>query len=90
MAVVLNAKQTALSLGLTFALFHAVWGIAVAAGFAQQWINWKLAHHFVIVSAGIAQFSLWTAVLGVALAFVCGAVVGWVFAGIWNWAGKRV
>ncbi|MBI4144900.1 hypothetical protein HY493_01690 [Candidatus Woesearchaeota archaeon] len=86
----LNAKQTALSLGLTFALFHALWSVAVAVGFAQQWLNWKMAYHFVIMSAGIAQFSLGTAVVGVVLAFVCGAIVGGVFAGIWNWVGKRI
>ena len=86
----LNTKQTALSLGLTFALFHAVWAIAVAVGFGQQWINWKLAHHFVSVAASIAQFDIVTAILGVVLAFVCGLIVGWVFASIWNWVGKKV
>lgn len=86
----LNVKQTALAVGLTAAFFHALWAIAVAAGFAQQWLNFKLANHFVIIEAGIAQFSLMTALIAVIMCFVAGAVIGGVFATIWNWVGKKV
>ncbi len=86
----LNAKQTALTLGLTFALCHAAWSLVVATGFAQQVLNMKLANHFVIVSAGVASFDIVTALMSVVMAFVCGLVLGWVFAGIWNWTGKKI
>lgn len=86
----LNVKQTALAVGLTAALFHALWAVAVAAGFASQLLKWKMANHFVIVEAGIAQFSWMTALIAVIMCFVAGAVLGGVFAAIWNWVGKKV
>jgi hypothetical protein len=86
----LNTKQTALSLGLTFAVLHVLWAIAVGLGFAQSLLNWKLAHHFVIIEAGIAQFDIVTALVLVVCAFLTGAVLGWLFATIWNWTGKKI
>ncbi|HSU72654.1 MAG TPA: hypothetical protein VLJ21_02300 [Candidatus Binatia bacterium] len=84
-----NVKQAAVAFGLTAALGHLVWDIAVVAGFADSLVKWKMASYFIIAEVGIAQFSWATALMGIVVCFVAGAVLGSVFAAIWNWAGKK-
>jgi hypothetical protein len=48
-----------------------------------------MASHFIIAEVGIAQFSWGTALMGIVMCFVAGAILGGVFAAIWNWTGKK-
>lgn len=80
----LSVKKTALTLGSFAALLHLVWSLLVALGLAQGLLNWRLGMHFINLPLTIAQFDAMNAVLLVILAFVGGAVIGTVFATIWN------
>lgn len=86
----LNAKQTGLTLGLFFAILHALWAIIVAANYGQTLASWKLGMHFLSMSVQVTSFSIGTAIMLVIAAFVGGYVAGWVFAKIWNWTAKKV
>lgn len=89
MADKINPKRTALALGTFAALVHLIWVIAVAAGFAQWWLDFKLGLHFIDTPAIVTAFSPVTAGLLLLLSFGGGYIAGWVFGWIWNWAGKR-
>lgn len=86
----LSVKQTAWSLGIVFAVLHALWGVVVAAGYAQQLIELRMGQHFLSVSTSVLPFNVVTAIISVVVAFVCGAVLGWLFATVWNWTGKNL
>lgn len=87
----LNKNKLGLILGTFFALMHALWALAVAigAGFLQTALDWIFKIHFLKPVYVITAFSLSNAILLVIVTFVCGYIIGWVFAAIWNWIGKK-
>ncbi len=80
----LSVKRAALTLGFFAALLHLVWSLLVALGLAQGLVNWRLGMHFVNLQLTVLPFSLVSAIILVVLAFIGGAVIGTVFALIWN------
>ena len=85
-----NRNQLGLTVGTFFALCHAIWVVFVGVGFAKPLIDWIIPLHFIDMSYSITVFSLGSAVTLVILAFLGGYISGWVLAGIWNWASKKV
>ena len=90
MKIKLNEKQAGLSLGGLFVIMHTLWSAAVASGIGGWLLDLAYSMHFVTSTASIASFNLVSGVIGIALAFACGYVTGYVFALIWNWSGKKV
>jgi hypothetical protein len=85
----LGPKHTALTVGLFAAIMHILWSLAVAIGFGQGWTGWVLSLHFLSMSVTITAFNFVTAITLAIFAFVAGAVVGWIFATVFNWVGKK-
>lgn len=77
----LSWKKLALSLGGIFALFHLIGTLLIQAGLTRQILNL----HFLDVNYTLLPFGFWVWLLGIALAFVVGAVCGLVASLIWNW-----
>ncbi len=80
----LSVKKTALTLGSFAALLHAVWAVLVAFDLAQGLLNWRLGMHFINLPLIVTPFDAVNAVFLVIMAFIGGAVIGTVFATIWN------
>jgi hypothetical protein len=89
MAIMLDEKQAALGLGCFFATVHAVWVALVATGSAAGLLNWIMDLHMLSMPISVTAFNLMTAVTLIVVTFVVGAVFGWIFAKVWNWAGKQ-
>lgn len=77
----LNEKRVALSLGLLFALLHIIGVLLIVFG---DYIAWSSSMHFMSFSYSVNPFDVVTLIIGAVLAFVAGAVIGWLFAAIWN------
>lgn len=84
----LSQKTAGLSLSSLFGLMHLGWVIIVAAGAGQKIADWWSLKHFVSGDYAVGSFDLGIAVFGVILAAVCGFIVGWVFAWLWNYFEK--
>ena len=89
MAILLDEKQTALGFGCFMAIAHAFWSVLVAAGMAQKLMNWIFGLHMLSMPMTVTAFNLMTAVMLIVVTFVIGAVFGYIFATVWNWAGKQ-
>ncbi len=84
-----NKNRMGLSLGSLFALMHFLWVLVVFFGWAEALSkNVLTAHFFKGETVVVADFSFTLAVLGVLGAFLCGYIIGWVFAWLWNGFGK--
>ncbi len=84
----MNNNKIGLTLGIFFALLHAVWALIVGLGIAKQAIDWILPLHFIDMLVGVLVFSWTSALLLVVMAFIGGYIAGWVYAWIWNLIGK--
>lgn len=81
---VLNNNHVGLTLGIFLALWHAVWAFVVALGFGQRYLDMILPMHFLNNIYSVMLFSPLKALGLVLMAFVCGYIMGWIFAAIWN------
>jgi len=80
----INVNKLGLVLGSFFALFHLVWILLVASGFAKQFLDYALSLHFMSDVYSIGAFSFATAGMLLIFSFVSGYIIGWLFAEIWN------
>lgn len=83
----LNKNHVGLALGIFTALCHLVWTLAVAAGI-QKFIDWILLLHSIKLDLTLTNVVILNAAILIVLAFAGGYIVGWVFAAIYNYAGK--
>ena len=75
--------------GVCMGLAHAVWATVVALGFAQAFLDWILALHFINNPYTIRPFDMMTALTLVMFTFVVGYVVGWISGVLWNALAKK-
>jgi len=85
----IKTKNAALSLGILAALLHATWVIVVALGAGQAMADWKLGSHFLKIPYTVSAFDPLTGIALIITSFIGGAIVGAVFAVIWNWLNKK-
>lgn len=85
----LNLNTTGMVLGTVFGLWHLVWSVFVAGGFAQTLMDWVFVLHFLNNPFTVGSFNLMTAVTLIVFTSIIGYVVGWVFAYLWNWILKK-
>ena len=80
MAVKLNVRKVALSVGFTVTAMHTIGVILLLNGFVNyfQWV------HFFASSYTVMEFSAVPFIAGILTAFVVGCFVGWLFSTIYN------
>ena len=81
----LNPTKTGLALGGLVGGAHLVWSILIAFGWAQALVNFSQWAHMVSVPVVVKTFDLSAAITVIVIAGIIGAVVGNVFARIWNY-----
>ena len=86
----INPAKTGLCVGIVICLWHFMWATLVAVGWAKAVIDFVLKLHFIQMQYELAPFAMGTAAMLVALTFCIGALLGILFAIVWNWlvAGK--
>jgi hypothetical protein len=89
MADKLNKNQVALTLGIFAALVHLVWSIAVAIGI-QTYIDWVLLLHSIKLDLILTNVVILNVIMLLVLAFIGGYIIGYVFAVLYNYIGKKV
>lgn len=80
----MNKTRAGLILGAFLGLFHLVWAIMVAIGFAQAILDFIYKIHFLNNPFTIQAFSIGNAVLLVLVTAAVGFVGGWILAFLWN------
>jgi hypothetical protein len=78
----LNPNKTALALGLVVATWVLLWSIVLMIG-GQAFFGWLMGIHF-ISGLSLGPVTIGVAVTSIIYHFVVGAVLGWLFATIWN------
>ena len=77
-------NRVAIAIGLFAAAMHAIWAITVAMGMAQTYLNWIFPLHFISNLYTVMPFNATIALLLIAVAFVAGYLVTWLFIGFWK------
>lgn len=80
----MSPKKVGLVLGSFSGLFHLIWSVAIALGFAQPWINFVYNMHSLNNPFVVAPFSFARSVILIIVAFLTGYVWGYIFATLWN------
>lgn len=81
---IIRKNHLGITLGVFFALLHAIWAFLVATGIGQRIFDWIFPLHFIDNMYYILDFNLATAVFLVIAAFIGGYVMGWLFAAMYN------
>lgn len=77
--------KTGVAVGSVLGLWHLMWVTLVGVGWAKPVMDFVLQLHFIKLDYDLAPYSAVTAGELVLLTFAVGALVGFVFALIWNW-----
>jgi hypothetical protein len=81
----ISIAKTAMSVGTVFAAWHAAWVTLVGLGWAASVLNFILELHFLKIDFQLAPYSAFTAFVLIAMTFCVGALLGAIFAIVWNW-----
>jgi hypothetical protein len=81
----ISIAKTAMAVAAVFAAWHTIWVILVGVGWATEVLNFILALHFLKIGFELAPYSAFTAFSLVAISFCTGALLGAIFAVVWNW-----
>lgn len=85
----INVNRAGLIFGAFLGLFHLVWAIMVAVGFAQAILDFIYGIHFLNNPFTVASFEVGTAALLVLVTAVTGYVLGVVLAWLCNLINKK-
>lgn len=85
----LNPAKAAISVGAVFGVWHFMWVALVATGVAKPVMDFALRLHFLQFDYTLAPFAVSTAATLIGLTFAIGALLGLVFALVWNWLSGR-
>lgn len=84
----IHYAKAALSVGGVLAIYHIAWLSLVAAGCAKAVMDFVLKLHFIRLDYQLLPFDLTLASGLVVVTFTVGALIGLIFAAIWNWLGR--
>lgn len=76
----MDVKSVALTVGATFGVLHALGVLGMQVGLMRYWM-WA---HLVSFQYEVRAFSLVAFIVGIVVASVVGAGVGWLFASVYN------
>jgi membrane protease YdiL (CAAX protease family) len=79
----------AVSVGAVFGIWHLLWVTLIATGVAKPILDFVLKLHFLQFEYALAPFVASTAITLVGLTFAIGAVLGLLFALVWNWLSRN-
>ena len=85
----INVKNCALTVGFMFSGVHIFWSILVLTNLAQPLIDFIMWAHMIHMQRIVGEFDLTAAVTLIVVTFLVGALVGKVFAMIWNKVHKK-
>ena len=80
----MNKNKVALALGSLMALFHLVWGLFIAFGWAQSMLDFVYNLHSLNNPFTVMPFDLMRTVGLIVFTFIMGYILGYVFAILWN------
>ncbi len=80
----INSNKVGLALGIIFALIHFLWSLMVLFGFAQKSLYWIFRLHFINFPMATMGFNFGKMLLLVALGFIVGYIIGWLFSVLLN------
>lgn len=80
----LTPNSVGVVLGSVVSLFHFVWGLLVAFGFAQAILDFIYSIHFLNNPFMVASFDFVKWITLIVVTFIVGYVMGYVFSVIWN------
>jgi hypothetical protein len=80
----MNRKKVALVVGSFAGLFHLVWGLLIAFGWAQSLLDFIYNLHSLNNPFTVMPFDFMRTVGLVIVTFLVGYIFGFVFAEIWN------
>lgn len=81
----ISIAKTAMAVGTVFAAWHTMWVVLVGVGWATAFLNFILELHFLKIDFQLAPYSAFTALSLIAITFCLGALMGAIFAVVWNW-----
>lgn len=84
----LNPNKTGLVAGAFAGVWHVVWGILVALGWASILQSWILDLHFLSNPFSIQPFDAVKWITLVAVTAIIGYAFGYIFAMLWNKLAK--
>ena len=80
----MNPKKVGLVLGSFAGLFHFVWGVFIAVGFAQPVLDFVYNIHSLNNPFTVMPFDLMRTLGLIVFTFLMGYIFGYVFAALWN------
>ena len=81
----LSPTKTALAVGVFLGGWHLIWSLLVALNWGQPLYDFILWAHMIHLQLIIGPFDFLAATVLVAVTFLFGCAIGYVFAAIWNW-----
>lgn len=87
----MDKNKLGLTLGILFALIHALWSLAIAVTQTgvQKFIDWIMMLHSLSMAIVVIPFNLVNALTLIAFTFILGYATGWVFAAVMNSVKKK-
>lgn len=84
-----NPNKTGLVIGTLLSLWHAIWSIFVAVGWAQAIVNFAFWIHMIKPVYVIGPFSFWIALILITVTGAIGYISGFALAALWNWLHRE-
>lgn len=81
----ISVPKAAMAVGSVGGIWHLVWVTLIAIGWAKPVFDFILELHFIRLNYQLAPFGLVTAISLVAITFCASALLGAIFAVVWNW-----
>ena len=84
-----NPNKTGLVFGTMLGAWHGIWAVVVALGWAQAIIDFVFWIHMIKPVYVIGPFSIWIALMLIAVTGAIGYIGGFVLASLWNWLHRE-
>jgi tetrahydromethanopterin S-methyltransferase subunit F len=90
MKIILNKDQTGFAFGLLSCFLYLIWLIIALSGKMSTTLALKNAFYFINISYIIYKPDIVLVISGIVLSLTMGFILGWVFALLWNFVGKKM
>lgn len=80
----LNPHSVGLAVGTVGGLWHLCWGVLVALGYGQLFLDTIYWLHFLNSPFIVGGFELTRSLMLIGVSFGFGYLMGWVFTKVWN------